>query len=77
MHCIDNVTGIAKFSSMEVLAVDSPNSAGESYEGPCLNREPQSDVAYLDFFGLAEWVLGWTPSESWSLGRVALNGVTE
>lgn len=31
----------------------------------------------MDFLGLAEEALGWTRSESWSLGWVTLNGVTE
>lgn len=71
MHRIGNIIGIVVFS-LDLLLGDAHHQWGR--EEPISERGlPQQDIAYLDLLGLAEWALGWTPLESWSLGGVASN----
>lgn len=54
------------------------DSAGEDLEESFSGRElPQQNFAYWDLLGLAEWALGWTPPESWTLDWVVLSRATE
>lgn len=76
MCCVDSVVGIVMFSpSLRVFsgqpvgqepAQKSLSLEGSYLMGCCLLEFP--------FLGLAEWALGGTHSESWSLGWVTLVG---